>query len=236
MDIKHRWGLLDRLTADTVFALPQAIYAELAELLRETIQNRDPGGIRALAVQLADILKIATRSASSEARAVAQARDLVDTSPVSEAFTLGRLGFAYQLAASLADKRTHAAFEETLASATYAPYARALLAEELTGIALAERLGQRVETVSRNLKILRSIGAVDYRRDQTSFVNFLTPAARYLFDHGEETIVRTRLAGPVRAFLRDESGDVPKILRDVQTFSREGDVLAPDREMTIAAD
>lgn len=236
MDHKHRWALLDRLTVDTVVSLPQAIYAELAELLREAMQDRDPAGIRTLATQLADIVKTAMRTASGEARAAAQGRGATVVTPADEAFALGRLGFAYQLAASFADKRTSVEFESTIASVTYAPYVRALLAEELTGTDLAERLGQRVETVSRNLKTLRAIGAVDYRREQTSFINFLTPAARHLLDDGQQSKLRTRLAEPVRDWVRSESQGMPQIMRDVQTFAQGSAMIPVDRESVVAGD
>lgn len=232
---RNRWTALDRLSAAGVFRLPQAVYAELAVRLREAGQDKDPGHVRALAGQLAEIFAGAIRAASPAAQ-VAARRESAEVDAAAEAFALGQLGFAYQVAADLADKRVDAQFEQTLASATYAPYVRALIDEDMTGIELAARLGQRVETVSRNLKVLRAIGAVDYHRDQTSFINFLTPAARHLLERDEEPELRSRLAAPIREWAKREAGEMPGIWREVQTFAQEPDLNVTGREEALADD
>lgn len=236
MNSKNRWPFLDRLVAKSVFVQPSAIYAELAETLRESIQDRDSESLRAIAGRLSEIVQSAMRFASAEARLAAQGKSVETSSAAAESFALGRLGFAYQIAASVADRLSSTEFEQTITSPTYAPYLRALLDEDLAGTSLAELLGQRVETVSRNLKKLREVGAVDYRREQTSFINFLTPAARHLLEDGEMPRLRSRLAAPVREWVRSEAREMPPVMREVQNFAHELERDSKNREKTFADD
>lgn len=208
MDHENRWIELDRLVADEGFDMPAASMAELASRLREAIEDKDPAEGRALAAQLADVVRLLFARALPEARAAASGASGQAATPARQAYLLAQLGFAYQVLAELADRRTDATFEEVLRNETFARYARALLEEDLSGTQLAELLDQRPETVSRNLKVLKEIGAIDARRKQTSFINFLTPAARTVLGQSKNTPIRSRcLAAPVRKRLQSEGID-----------------------------
>jgi len=219
MGQENRWIALDRVVAETGFRLPPAIVSELAARLREAIEAKDPATGRGLAAQLNEIVHGLFHEASPEARAAAGDESGRPATPAGQAYALGQAGFAYQLAANLVDRRADANFEDVLRSETFGPYVRALLGEDLSGKQLAAAIGQCEETVSRNLKVLKQIGAVDYRRQKTSFINFLTPAARQVVAQDAGSAVRSRLAEPVRDWARAEAKAILPILRDAQTFA-----------------
>lgn len=232
MTRSNRWQLLDQLTADHFSDLPAAIYAELAERLREAIGDRDPAPLHALARQLHDVLNAAAHKVAPEA--MAAARRQAEAVPASrDAFALGQLGFAHQLAEGMASKRAEAGFEELLTSPTFLPYVQALQADDMTGVALAEHMSQWPETVSRNLKKLRDMGAVDFRREGTSFINFLTPAARGVIERERGRIPRARLAPSVQAWARNETRDMAEIMRDAPNFAREQE-MTKGRDVALA--
>ena len=53
-----------------------------------------------------------------------------------------------------------------------------LIDAELSGVEIAEQLKKDEAEVSRRLKLLRQMGAVECRREGNKVINFLTPAAR----------------------------------------------------------
>ena len=110
-------------------------------------------------------------------------------SPEAGAFALGQIGMAHAIVARAASKRIDDAFEQRLRSPQFEQYIRILIEEELSGKAIADRLGKDEAVVSKRLKLLRQIGAVECRREGTRVVNFLTPAAR--------AVVRARNMGAI---------------------------------------
>ena len=71
---------------------------------------------------------------------------------------------------------------------------------------------------SRNLKELRSIGAADFRRDGTSLINFLTPAAKLLA--GTTDRGRKHIAEPVRLWVGEKTHEQDPFMRDVPSFEK----------------
>ena len=96
---------------------------------------------------------------------------------------------------------------------------QALFSEDRTGQALAEITGERAETVSRKLKVLREMGAVDYRRDGTSFYNFLTPAARSAVADWAIALA-TAVRSPKERKVDSVKNSLPEIMRAPLTFER----------------
>ena len=229
-----RWALLDQLASERGLALPRGIYVELAERIREAIYDKSPDIISRLADQIAEIIVCGSSKASPEATQAVRQEPSATVTSSQEAYALGQLGFAYTLAAHAAEKRVDANFEELLGSEFLTSYVGELLREDLTGVQLATRLAQRPETVSRNLKRLRDIGAVDCRRDGTSFVNFLTPAARHVAEQQQGRQVRTGLARAVRDRLHDEARELPMVMRASQTFSQNAAASSAGRGKTLA--
>lgn len=223
MNRSPRWTLLDRIAAHDALALPDVVFAELADRLREAMADKDPGAIRTLSAQLTEILDAARTKAAPEAVRAAQGDPVLADQPSRHAFALGRLSFAQRIAAMHAERRADQSFEEMLTSRSLGPYVRALFENEMTGVDLAAALSHQPETVSRNLKRLRELGAVDFRREGTSLINFLTPAAQQLAEQGLERAVRTRLPPQTRAWVNSENREMPAIMRKPQTFGHEVD-------------
>ena len=217
----HRWQLLDRLAEGGVFDFPPGLYAELAERLREALISNDTQGVSSLTDQLAEILVLGARAALPEAAKAVRHEPSNGISASDQAYALGKLSFAHLLAAHIADKQAGAEFIDLLKSEVLAPYVSALIAEDLTGMELADRLRQRPETISRNLKKLREIGAVDYRREGTSFINFLTPAARRVSEAAKGRPIRANLTQAVRDRMQSEARGLPKIMRGAPNFANE---------------
>ena len=103
-----------------------------------------------------------------------------EQAPAAEeaAFSLGLIGLAHAIVARAASRRIDDAFERRLRSKQLERYVRLLIDAELSGRELADQLGKDEAEVSRRLKLLRQMGAVECRRDGNRIVNFLTPAAR----------------------------------------------------------
>lgn len=96
-------------------------------------------------------------------------------------YFLGQLSFASRFAGMVVQKRECDSFLDLFK--TFSNYIEVLSGRECSGVLLAEALGYAPETVSRHLKRLRDAGIVDYRRERTEFINFLTPAARAYLGH-----------------------------------------------------
>lgn len=96
------------------------------------------------------------------------------------AFVLGNLSFAHLLATRADERRIDDTFEAIATDPSFAPYLNALRNGALSVGDLAREVDERIETVSRKLKKLRERGAVDFRRQGTVVMNFLTPAAEAL--------------------------------------------------------
>ena len=118
-------------------------------------------------------LNIAPANAISAARGDDDARDAE-----SAAFSLGQIGLAHAVVARAASRRIDDAFERRLRSPQLERYVRLLIDAELSGVEIAEQLKKDEAEVSRRLKLLRQIGAVECRREGNKIINFLTPAAR----------------------------------------------------------
>lgn len=222
MKNEARWAMLDELCASGVFELPQGLFAELAERAADLLHDKDPAKLSALAFQLGELVLMGGRSASPEAARAARQEAGPDRTPSEEAYTLGRLAFAHLLTAQAAQRRACSDFEEQLASDSLAPYVLELASRDLTGVELAEILSQRPETISRNLKRLREIGAVDFRKEGTSSINFLTPLARRVSEQILARRTRSRLPSAVRERMQAETLSLPKIFQVAPTFSHAG--------------
>jgi DNA-binding transcriptional ArsR family regulator len=120
-----------------------------------------------------------TRLAAAPRAAASAARGDDDASPSEQAaFALGLVGLSHAVVARAASRRIDDAFERRLRSKQLERYVRLLVDAEMSGRELAERLDKDAAEVSRRLKMLRQMGAVECRREGNRVLNFLTPAAR----------------------------------------------------------
>ena len=165
------------------------------------------------------------KSSPSAAARAARGEDDGDSSEAA-AFSLGQIGFAHAIAARAASKRVDQAFDRRLRSRQLERYVRLLIDEELSGRQIADRVGKDEAEVSRRLKILRQIGAVECRREGNRVVNFLTPAARTVaraHNMGAIGATNTRLAAAVSEALDDHRRELPEEMRQPLVLVFAGD-------------
>jgi len=119
-------------------------------------------------------------------------------------YYMGQLSFASRFAGMVVQKRECGVFLELLK--TFSNYVDVLSSRECSGVALSEILNYAPETVSRHLKRLRDAGIVDYRRERTEFINFLTPAARAYLGH-------EKLSTPIKKAISSLKSNVGPVMR-----------------------
>ena len=176
---EEAWPFLDRVLEALRDGkrLPAGFQSSLIDRLDTALA--DGGGKSLYAAQeylarvVQEVLRLLPQEAADAVRGAA-----ADGGPTSAAFTLGQIGFAQALSARLYERRADPALLDILGSSAYAPYVQALLKSDQTGKQLTTTIGEREETVSRKLRKLREVRAVDSQRDGQTIVNYLTPVAR----------------------------------------------------------
>lgn len=161
---------------DGVFGLSAEMLSLIAARLEEALSDARDAPLAGLKGQLGEGLRAALARAPEEVIAAIRAASATD--PHRNAYLLGQIGMAHNIAMRAGDRRLGEAFGEALASDGLAPYVAALLEGQLTNSELAARTGERLETVSRKLRKLRDLGAADFRRDGQMVHNFLTAPAQ----------------------------------------------------------
>jgi DNA-binding transcriptional ArsR family regulator len=193
----------------------------LAERIEEALADNRGASLTELRNQLSTTFRAALGKAPEEViNAIRGRGEALDVAGI--AYALGQLGFAQLLATRADQRRPDDAFEKLTANEAYASYLRALLRGAMSVGDLANAVGERVETVSRKLKPLREMGAVDFRRQGTTILNFLTPAAEALAR--EAFRVSFALPKPRKALdrsLNDALNDLPSYLRAPPNFSQD---------------
>jgi DNA-binding transcriptional ArsR family regulator len=175
--------------------LPAGISDAVATRLLEAVTQGDPPEtVGDLAASLASL--VAALMAGAPEGFAKAVRDRDPDSHASLGVQLGQFVFAQQVAGLYSHRATAADFLAVLNEARWVPYLEALGQGQLTNGEIAERVGQRAETVSRKLQELRQLGVADFRKEGVSVRNFLTPAAR-------STLQSRRNAEPERASERD---------------------------------
>jgi len=175
------WTFLDELSAELDQSkhhdLPDGIATALSDGIISVLAGEDRLGLEEAQAALEKFyLK---RLAAAPTEAVLAARGDACAKPEDKAaFSLGLVGLAHAIVARMASRRIDDAFERRLRSKPFERYVRLLIDAELSGRELAERLGKDEAEVSRSVKVLRQIGAVECRREGNRTVNYLTPAAR----------------------------------------------------------
>lgn len=182
--------LKDELEASHGHEFPAGIATILSDRIIAALSRDDRKGLEEAQAALEEFYYSRLRFAPAGALAAARG-DEGATDPEVAAFSLGQLGMAHAVVARAASRRIDDDFERRLRSKALERYVRLLIDTELSGRELAEQLGKDEAEVSRRLKVLRQIGAVDCRRDGNRVVNFLTPAAR--------AVVRARNMGALGA-------------------------------------
>lgn len=177
----ENWQLLQDIqrTLTQTSDLPNGLLSAIAERLDEAIGGESRAPLDALAAQLGALFEQLLRLAP-DAAVLAVRQAPASGAAEAAAYTLGQVSFAQLLAAQAAERRVNDDFHLLLQDSRYKTYVEALAKKDMTGKELAALGEERVETVSRKLKLLREQGVADFRREGTCFYNFLTPAARSL--------------------------------------------------------
>jgi DNA-binding transcriptional ArsR family regulator len=176
---KDRFDQLDQLreSLKAPSELREEILWAIAERLEEAVSAPTRAPLETLDEQLIGLFDAMLRTASKAAVEAVRGSAQAGTAE-TDAYLLGQVSFAQLFAAQAAERRADDRFVETIRSSLYAPYVKALARDDYSGTQLAQICGERTETVSRKLKVLRDLGITDFQREGTSFVNFLTPAAQ----------------------------------------------------------
>jgi len=176
-----RWQFLSELGAELDKAgahdLGSGIPTIISDLLIEALSTEDRAGVDVAQDALERFYLARLNRAPDDVALAARGEDDGSTAAAA-AFTLGQVGLAHAVVARAASKRVDAEFERRLRSRKFERCVRLLADAELSGKEIAERLGKDEADISRRLKLLRQIGAVECRREGNRVVNFLTPAAR----------------------------------------------------------
>lgn len=194
------WELLTKLTNDLNASeqheLPDALETILSERILAALSSDQRDEIDDAIDKLEQFYL--ARLAAAPASAGQAARGNGDPASAEVAsFSLGQIGFAHAVLAFAASRRADARFERVVLDRKFESYIRLLLDRELSGRELADEVGKDPAEVSRKLKLLRQIGAVEHRRNGNKVINFLTPAAR--------AVAREKNMGPKRFGKREFS-------------------------------
>ncbi|MEJ2794241.1 helix-turn-helix domain-containing protein [Iodobacter sp. LRB] len=174
----NHWQLLEDIQQKMKQAsdLPRGIFNGVAERLDEALTGSSRASIEALNAQLAGLLDHLLSLEPVAAQAILGTQP--EHANEQAAYIIGQVSFAQLLAAQAAERRVDDEFHSWMSNCLYKPYIDALASKDLNGKELADICGEVPETVSRKLKQLRELGITEFRREGTSFYNFLTPAAR----------------------------------------------------------
>lgn len=182
------WPLLEELQEG--FRRPSEFPMEKMQLIAERLEQAAAYGskqeIEILNEQLSVLFRTALISASPEVYKAVVGE--ISESQESDAYVLGQMSFAQHLAAYIFSQRAGDEFLEVLLDKGNCEYIKALYRQDLSGKGLAQLVRERGETVSRKLKRLREVGATDFRREGTTLINFLTPAARAAVDEAQRDL------------------------------------------------
>jgi hypothetical protein len=164
------------------------------------------------------------KGVSAQTLAAAQGRE--HTGEVADAYALGQLSFAQQLASLASHTSIDQEFLVALKAGKFIPFLTALYDGERTNKQLKAIVAQTDENVSRRMKELRELGITDFRKDGTLAINFLTPVARQILTAEREAAdehQRTELSElkpGVGALLKSLTSDAPRHMRTAPTFEQ----------------
>jgi DNA-binding transcriptional ArsR family regulator len=219
-----RWLLLDRILDElnSPSKLPPELLNAVAEHLEEAISSSSSVPLRQLTNQLIELFNKLLRVAPPEAAKAVRGEVSNDTAG-SVAYMLGQVSFAQLLASHASMSRADDQFLNTIKDRRYAEYITALSEGDRSGIDLSQICGECTETVSRKLKHLRGLGITDFRREGTSLLNFLTPAARAV---AKELSLQSRENAPrvaPKLTLLSIANPLPNHMKETMTFSHPAD-------------
>lgn len=153
-----------------------SLFPAIADRLRNAIEAPDEVSVEKAALLLEDFYRALVTQAPERLREVVRGSGS-GADELTLSYELGKVAFAQLLAARVAGTRADARFFSMIEDARYLPYIKLLADEPAHVSALREQTGERLETVSRKLAILREFGIVASRKRGNRVTYLLTPAA-----------------------------------------------------------
>lgn len=209
---------------DNPLELPPEAFEMLGNHIEEALLASSRDKMEVLAKALRASLRAAVAKVPKAAAKALRGPSVAEPA-VYGAYALGKLSFASLVTTQAIARLAGSDFAAALRSEEYFPIMRALLdSGELTGTELAQTAGCRPETVSRKLRDLRAMGAVEFRREGTRLRNFLTPLARAALEIERSSRLGIhRPPAAVQARLEQKEGELAPFMREATTFALELD-------------
>lgn len=214
-----QWKLLDEMSKQIMAAeeLPPALFSAIVSRLEDSLASGSRDEVLSLERHLAAFLKAYTQKSSSKVIDALRYASNADVD-IAAAFALGQISLAQLIAAEAGNRRVGQEFEDVIKENSL--IVLCLLEKDRSGLDIAASTGLRPETISRKLKLLRDIGVVDFYREGTSLLNFLTPAAKQIAASLSENLVSKRLGGSaVRLSVNSHRKQLPQHMRGPLTFA-----------------
>jgi DNA-binding transcriptional ArsR family regulator len=198
---------------ERMLAYSPAVFAGMAEEVEEAITSHTRERLDRLQERLGDEFMELLRHAPDSVISAVHGTSAGET-PELVAYVLGKLSFGQAVTAQAAERRADDCYVDILHALRFKDYIKALERGDLNGVQLAEVTGDRPETVSRKLKDLRDAGIVEFRREGTSIINFLTPSARAAYRPEMSTVHDV-----LDAAIRNRVAQLAPHLRKAKTFA-----------------
>lgn len=203
-------------------SLSSIFFSALAAQLLDALSTATVAPIESLESDLREVISRVLKKAHPEAIAVIQGG--IVEGPVVEAYALGQIDFAHQIAASAANARVDETFLNAIKASKFAVHLAELFKGERTNKELAKVSSQTDENVSRLMRELRQEGITDFRKNGTSVINFMTPVARQVWESRKELadeIHETYVgpcAPPVQKLFEKVKAGLPSHFRNAPSF------------------
>ena len=216
--LNDRWSLLEEILKqpDGLKELDDITMAAIADRLEGAISASNRAPLQVLSAQLIAVFNKFLRAVPPEVSNQIRGGYSMD-SVIGSSYLLGQIGFAQRVAAEAFEKRADDEFVQIVLDGRFTKYINALFDEERTGVELASIVKVCAETVSRNLKKLRELGVTDFRREGTTLLNFLTPAAESILKEVKKNSSRITMRSEVKSLLEG----IPNYLQAPMNFSQE---------------
>lgn len=166
--------------------LPSSFFSSVVSHLHDALSTPTSDLARVLENELSQVISRVLKHADPQAMAVGQGR--VNSGALADAYAMGQLSMAQQLASQAAHAGVDQDFLDAFKTGKFIPFLNALFDAELNNKELKAIVGQTEENVSRRMKELRALGISDFRKDGTLVYNFLTPVARQIMSAQREVV------------------------------------------------
>lgn len=198
-------------------SLPQQFFALLADRVVDAIVETDAKRATDLRDDLTSLIDELIKISPE---LVPKLSSVQSKTEQRQAYDLGKISFAQMLVAKQVQRKAdHVDLREAQAE-HYFMFLRLLYEREHGNAELAECLGQRLETVSRKLKMLRGWGLTEYRRDGKHVTNFLTVAGRAFVDKNINCRHNEKLTDEILQTVEKIKASSSNVFKDQTSFAQ----------------